>query len=429
MRKVRLILLSVFLLALASCERYGADITLSVGPYGAETRKVMLLYEAGYNTLDDEIKANLRQLRQGYLPGKDRNDDVLLVFSHLTTSSNNFSVKTAPVMVRLYEEYGEVWADTLKVWPVDTPVANKEMVTEVFNWVRETFPAAGYGAILASHATGWLPEGYYGNPAKYEGWNRGSSLSWSPRRKTFGQEHYGGSKENSQEIEIKDLAAAIPYKLDYILFDACLMSTVEVVWELRNAASYLAVSPCEIPSAGFNYRTLTEHLLKPAVPDLQAVCQDYYDMYKDDALYGAAITMVDCSRLDLLASVCRDLFDRYRSGIRNLEGKNVQVYDRLVGSKNYHAFFDLKDIVREAGATESELAALQAALDKVVVFECHTPSFMINVHGMYLKRVCGLSMYLPAFPGYTRDIYHGTEFLDGFYKENIGWNQATLLVE
>ena len=425
MRKVRLILLSVFLLALAACERDGVDINLSVGPYGSETRKVLLLYEAGFNTLDHFISGNLDQLRQGYLPGKDRNDDVLLVFSHLPASTGTYSVRTSPSLVRLYEEYGEACADTLKVWPADTPVANKELVTEVFEWVREAFPAAGYGAVLASHGTGWLPEGYFSNPKKYEGQDRGASGSWSPRRRTFGQEYFGGSKSNSQEIEIKDLAAAIPYKLDYILFDACLMATVEVVWELRSVASLLAVSPCEIPAAGFNYRTLAEHLLKPEVPDLPAVCQDYYDMYKDDSIYGATITLVDCSRLDPLASVCRDLFDRYRSGIRNLAGSKVQVYDRLLYGKNYYAFFDLKDILREAGASDEDLASLQAALDGAIVYEAHSPRFM----SVTLSRCCGLAMYLPAYPDYRRDIYHGTLFLDGFYKENIAWNQATSLVE
>ena len=226
-------------------------------------------------------------------------------------------------------------------------------------------------------------------------------------------------------MELKDLAAAIPYKLDYILFDACLMGTVEVAWELRNVCSYLAVSPCEIPAAGFDYRDLAEHLLKPEVPDMKAVCQDYFAAYEHDSTYGATITLVDCSQLDRLASTCRELFERYRSGIRNLDGKNVQVYDRRIGSTTYYAFFDLKDILREAGASEADLASLQSALDEALVFEAHTSRFI----DVKLDRCCGLAMYLPAYPGFKRDIYHGTEFLDSFYKENIAWNQATSLVE
>ena len=424
MAKVRLILLSLLTLLFCSCERDGLDLTLNIGPYGPETRKVMLLYEAGFNSLSGDLAYNIRQLNEGYLPGKGRDEDVILVFSHLSKSRSDYATETSPVLYRLYSDHGTARSDTLRVWPKGTSIADAQVMTDVFNWMKETFPASGYGAVLASHATGWLPYDYYGNCKKYEGSNRGGNISWSPRLRTFGQEYYS-SGNKTQEIELKDLAAAIPYKLDYILFDACLMATVEVAWDLRNVCSYLAVSPCEIPAAGFNYRTLAEHLLKPEVPDLKAVCQDYYASYENDGTYGATITLVDCSRLDRLALTCRDLFDRYRSDIRNLAGKNVQVYDRRMGSKLYYAFFDLKDILREAGAADSDLALLQAALDEAVVYEAHTSRFI----DVKLDRCCGLSMYLPAYPGYKKDIYHGTEFLDGFYKENIAWNQATGLVE
>ena len=424
MAKVRLILVSLLTLLFCSCERDGTDITLSVGPYGGETRKVLFLYEAGFNSLSGDIANNIYNLKQGYLPEKGRNDDVILVFSHLTKKWRDYTVETAPVLVRLYQEHGRARADTLRVWPEGTPVANKEMVTEVFNWVKDAFPAAGYGAVISSHANGWLPEDYYSNPKKYEGTDRGGTVVWSPRRKTFGQEYYeAGTK--TQEIELKDLAAAIPYKLDYIVFDACLMGTVEVAWALRNVCDYLAVSPCEIPSAGLDYRTLAEHLLKPEVPDVRAVCEDYFASYEHDSIYGATITLVDCSRMDALASVCRTLFDRYRSGIRGLVGKNVQVYDRVMGGKRYYVFFDLKDMLREAGASTEDLALFQSALDEALVYEAHTTRFI----DVKLDRCCGLSMYLPSYPDYKRDIYHGTEFLDGFYKENVAWNQATSLVE
>ena len=429
MAKVRYIfLVLVTLLGFCSCERDGMDLYFSVGPYGdgpGQGRKVMLLYEAGFNNLSDDIDRNIKALQDGYLPGKDRNDDVLLVFSHLTNLPRmDYTVETSPVMVRLYAERGKPKADTLKVWPAGTPIAHAGMVTEVFDWVKENFPAASYGAIMSSHATGWLPKGYYSNPKPYEGNDRSVSLSWSPRRKTFGQEYYSPDKK-TEEIEIKDLAAAIPYKLDYLLFDACLMSTVEVAWELRNVCSYLAVSPCEIPAAGFDYETLASHLLEPEVPDLKAVCEDYFARYEHDSTYGATITMVDSGALDILASTCRTLFDRYRSGIRNLDGQNVQVYDRKMGGKYYYVFFDLKDMLREAGATEEDLALLQGALDQALVYEAHTARFI----DVKLDRCCGLATYLPAYPDYRKDSWHGTQFLDGFYKSDVSWNDATGLVD
>ena len=425
MKSGRLISLLSGLLLLLSCQRNGLDLTLSIGPYGTETRKVMLLYEAGFNSLGGDISANIASLRNGYLPGNGRQDDVLLVFSHVTRTRRVYSTETSPVLVRLYQEHGVPQSDTLRSWPAGTSAANAAMVTEVLDLVRESFPAAGYGAVFSSHATGWLPEGYFSNPKSYEGTDRGSGgMYWTaPRQKTFGQEYYeSGTKQ--EEIELHDFAAAIPYKLDYILFDACLMASVEVAWELRNVCKYLGASPCEIPAAGFNYETLAHHLLEPEVPDLQGACADYFARYEHDSVYGAAITMVDCGRLEPLAAECRVLFDRYRDGILNLEGRNVQVYDRQAGGKQYYAFFDLKDLLREAGASETDLADLQSALDEAVVYEAHTDSFIT----IPLKRCCGLAMYLPAYPGYKRDIWHGTEFLDGAYKKNVAWNEATQLV-
>ena len=134
MAKVRLILLSVLALLFCSCERDGLNVTLSMGPFGKETRQVLLLYEAGFNSLSNDINRNINVLRQGYLPEKGRNEDVVLVFSHQTPDNRRvYTQDTAPVIYRLYSEHGEPCADTLKAWPAGTPVANKEMMTEVFN--------------------------------------------------------------------------------------------------------------------------------------------------------------------------------------------------------------------------------------------------------------------------------------------------------
>ena len=428
MKKVRFIFLFALALVLASCDRDWFQLDLSVGPFGEETRKVMVLYEAGFNSLGGAISGNIETLRTGWLPAGGRNDDVVLVMSHVTLSSRDYVRETAPVLFRMYEDHGMPVMDTLKTWPVGTSMAKAEMVTEVLNLIKEEFPAAGYGAVFSSHSTGWLPEGYFNNPKPYEGNDRssgGGEYVWnSPRLRTFGLEFYANGTK-AEEIELHDFVAAIPYHLDYILFDACLMATVEVAWALKDVCSYLAVSPCEVPDTGFDYSCLAEYLLKAETPDLKAVCEAYFARYEHDSIYGAAITMVDCGALQVLADACRPLFDRYRSAIRNLDGSQVQVYDRALGTKYYYVFFDLKDLLREAGATESELAGLQSALDEVLVYEAHTSRFI----DIPLKRCCGLATYLPAYPDHKADPWHGTAFLDTFYKEHVTWNAATALVD
>ena len=91
------------LLLFLSCQRDGLDLTLTVGPFGKETRKVMLMYEAGFNSLGSDIASNISTLREGYLPGNGRNDDILLVFSHVPVSRYSYSTETEPVLFRLYQ--------------------------------------------------------------------------------------------------------------------------------------------------------------------------------------------------------------------------------------------------------------------------------------------------------------------------------------
>ena len=48
-----------------------------------EHRNVLLMYAAGYNSLSVFLKDDIADLEKGDVPGEGRNDDVLLVYSHL----------------------------------------------------------------------------------------------------------------------------------------------------------------------------------------------------------------------------------------------------------------------------------------------------------------------------------------------------------
>ena len=76
--------------------------------------------------------------------------------------------------------------------------------------------------LYSSHGTGWLPEFYYGDGADPENevdiWESTSSKSMGS--------HVNG--DELDEMELSELASAIPMHLDYLIFDACLMGCVEV---------------------------------------------------------------------------------------------------------------------------------------------------------------------------------------------------------
>jgi hypothetical protein len=403
----------------------------------AEKRNVLVLYSAGYNSLSDYLTADIQDLQQGWLPGTGRNDNVLLIYSHLPAKRADYATQTSPSLTRLYwDEGGKTVRDTLKIYPETTRSATAEQLYDVLSYVQQEFPANSYGMIFSSHATGYLPSGYYNKPGSYiyqekdgmsyrAGMHRRRSTPvpyYAPEHdpslpavKSIGQDQVGSYGHYvSYEIELDDFAKALPMQMEYILFDACLMGGVEVAYELKDKCHRVGFSQTEVLAEGFDYKTITEHLLRSETPDPQAICEDYFHQYDiQSGIYrSATISLVDCSRMESLAQTCRTLFEKYRNEIAGLSPGSVQRYYR----SRYHWFYDLEDILAKAGITAEELAQLRESLNECIIYKASTPEFMNEFR---INTYSGLSMYLPC---------NGSEELDKYYR-TLQWNIDTKLVE
>ena len=396
-----------------------------------DTRKVLLLYSAGFNSLSSFLKEDIEELCTGWVPRKRRADDVILIYSHLPASRGQYSTATSPVLFRLYSESdGTTVRDTIAVYDPGTVSASAEQLHDVLTYVRDNFPAKSYGLLFSSHASGYLPSGFYARPDSYtfrEGlmrtqgaWRSPSPVPYVepeqdpslPAVKSIGQSVNGSL---SYEIDIRDFAEAIPMKLDYILFDACLMGGIEVAYELAGKCDRVGFSQAEVLAEGFNYSTLASHLLKnkPA-SDPYSVCKDYFTQYDiQEGIYrSATISLVDCNSLEPLAELCNSLFSKYAAQIASIRHTSVQPYFR----SSRHWFYDLQSILENAGITESEKADLKDALDRCILYKAATESFMGEFS---IRTFSGFSMYLPSY-GHTE--------LSKYYR-TLKWNKATGLVK
>lgn len=68
-----------------------------------ETRNVLLLYSAGFNSISDYLKEDIKDLMKGNIPSGSRMKDVLLVYSHLPVRKNAYSEPNPPVLMRIYK--------------------------------------------------------------------------------------------------------------------------------------------------------------------------------------------------------------------------------------------------------------------------------------------------------------------------------------
>lgn len=398
---------------------------------------VLIMYSAGYNSLSSDLEDDINDIKKsGFLPLK-KSRNAILVFSRRTKSYRNYSVKTPAYLIRLYSDsYGNAVADTVKVFSDTTKASiasSASTVSEVLNLVKSRYPSTGYGMIFSSHSTGWLPAGYYTSgkittPSKARRMKHGLFSTGTmptpvpyaepeyapgePRVRSIGVDNV--SSDMTYEMELEDFAAAIPMRLDYLIFDTCLMGGVEVAYALRETCAKVIFSATETLSGGLcDYTKVADRLFGGPAPDLTRICDDSYAYYSGQSGSGRSLTiaMVDCAKTVRLAEECKVLFSRYRSEMAAVNPAAVQHFFRF----NKHWFYDLRDILVQSGIPESDLAGFDSALDECIDYCKATENFLT----IPIRTYCGLSMYLPA---------NGSADLDNFYK-TLSWNKATELVK
>ena len=398
------IILAAVVLALTSC---GRDLVPfdDAGPSGRGKRqgvsglhfdKMMILYSEGYNNLRGDLDNNINQLCEGYVPGKWDNN-AIVVFSHSSLTNSDWVNDTEPVVLRIYEHYGEIVRDTIFRYPAESVSVDKDFMRQVLTDIKDKYPSESYGMVYTSHGTGWIPKDYRKSEE--------NTISLCG----IGAEFDGPyASYTYHQLDIDEFREAIPYHLDYIVMDACLMGGVEVVYEWRDICDLMVASPGEVLTAGFDYHNMSERLLKGDKPDLVGICEDYYNKHKENG--DATVGLYDCSKITALAQACAPIFEAHRSAISTIKASQVQSFNY---SYRYH--FDFRDILVKLGATAEELAPVDAALAELVIYKNATEEFLGNIILTY----SGLSMFLPidSWPK-----------LNERYK-STSWNQATGFVK
>lgn len=278
------------------------------------------------------------------------------------------------------------------------------MMEEVFKDMQTAAPSDSYGVIFGSHGTGWM---------------KGNSVL----TKAFGD-------DSGYHIDIPDLANALKNsftkKLDFVLFDACMMGTAEVCYELKDVTSHCVGSVLETPVYGFPYDQLLPYLYADSV-DYSAVCHEFISFNKTNNLWGTCAA-VDCSQMDNLAEAVKTKLLEWKEALPSVSMENVQQY----GVNSYRYFsYDVLDFFRELGRKSgvadtdlnTEIASVQTALNQAVIAkECLAgPEYEFDGLTVDDARFCGIGMYIPG--EYNRYVTNKTSW-DSYYTQSIAWYRA-----
>ena len=352
--------------------------------------RTFLVYMAADNSLSSDSYKNIESIIAG-AKGHLANGK-LLVYQD---ARNEY-----PQLIEIYQQGGEVKSKVVKTYEEQNS-ALPSVLSLVIQDAFGMYQAESRGLMLWSHGTSWLPE---------------DKTLWT---RSFGQ-------DGTTEMDMDELKAALPDSFfDFIIFDACLMSSVEVCYQLKDKTKYIVASPVEIFTEGFPYRMIIKDLFSDRSVEqaLTAVCQTYYDYYIDQPYcdrgntcsYLASISLVKTSGLEDLALFCnRIVKNQTINKIQNMDVDGIQVM--------YHHYFwedemlfDFKDYFDQL-TTEDQKTEMNSLLSEVVLFEKHTSqSYSSSLDGAFaVTKNCGITSYIPRA---------NTPNLNAWYN-NLDWGRV-----
>lgn len=405
-----------------------------------EVEHTLVMYLLADNNLSTSIYNNALDAEEGMIGASPATR--LVIYLDKSEGSKLYEVRYLP-----YGAGGEHirHCKTLKTYPRQTSTTS-DVMKRVMEDVKELAPSRSYGLVISGHGTGWFPDpssdiGYDQQkvaPLGEQGESVGNEYFFDlwrdkPQTRSMGYDYALGDDggwyrdlDDSFICSTELLEGLSPIHFDYIILDACFMSSVEFLYDMRTVADYIVASPVEILAVGLPYTEIVQTLMSHT-SNLSRLGDVIMDVYMRDNNFTSrkslALTMIDCSKLDALADAVAAIYasagvddclalveSRLQRAIYDGEElpyfDGVQPLDRMRPA----GFHDLEDFVCKLSDNEALRQQFISALDEVVRWNVHTAdiySVGYSLNGISWGyddieykvggelELCGISTYIP----------------------------------
>ena len=237
-------------------------------------------------------------------------------------------------------------------------------------------PADNYSMIIGCHGEGWMP-----------------------KPKSTQTRYFGGT---AIPIDISDFNEGIKnagMKMNFILFDDCYMSGIEVAYQLRESSNYLIASTSEMMGYGMPYHLILKYMLADN-PNYEALCEDFtkfYITYKSGIQpmpYGT-IAVTDLSQTETMATFMKTVNSTHTFDIDKID----EVQDLDVEHFDPTVYFDFGSYLRVlCGDDANTYTEGTKLLDKLVPYKGTTGMIYSGAgnKSLKLKEYSGLTISDPS---------------------------------
>ncbi len=390
----------------------------------ATKKWTILVYLAGDNNLDEDGTRDLAEMAK-----VGSNDDINIVaqFDRAGTVGTQ----------RFYITKGGGYPKDSVADLGETNCGDPKVVIDFLKWGISTYPAEKYMVVLWNHGSGWNEDDVYDRAIKVSPEKEkfppmsNREIRGKKIKKTFfcttmdeilsqpaavrGILYDDESKDFLDNAEMKKVLAEgaklTPNKrFDIVGFDACLMNTIEVTYQLKDIAKVIVGSEETEPGAGWPYdQVLGALAAKPSMSPQEfgkAIVDAYVKSY-DKGANSEAVTMAAVN-LDKIPAVVSSI-DKWalalKSKIMTQDAFNTVLISSEKAQRFYYQtykdIFDLARLLKEKSKVkeiQNTSAGVMDALkpgdnNYVLASKTLTPN-MANAHGA--------SIYFPGRQSYTK---------------------------
>jgi hypothetical protein len=347
-------------------------------------------------------------------------------------------------------------ADVMETLPAATDSGSPQTVLDFARWAIERAPADRYALVLWNHGGGWSPDDFDELYQKTRGGHRDRHESNRLSARKLKRSLFRPSVEEVLKIgnantraicsddvsghsldtvEVGRIAASLVQQigkpLDLFGMDACLMSTLEVAYQIRKQARVVVGSEELEPGAGWKYDAILTAL--NAKPDMdgaalaKVVVQTYVDSYKTArAEWPVTQCAVDAAKCDDFAATLDKLVTAVRPKLATLWTDLFKAQARA-GTFEFE-MVDLRSLCSALVASSAD-PEIKSAAEEVIGALTPTPGSYVLAEGHLgptVETCGGVSVYLPSpvrseISPYYKDLdfakkHHWDELLKDYFK-------------
>jgi len=343
----------------------------------------IMMYEDADNNLEDVMLLDVNEAEAADIPDEGINFIVLLDRAEGFTSAEGDWTGAKLFRLEHDDDLGAInsprLADPDFLGLTDDSANGEELdmgavetLTGFIDFCQANFPAENYILHISDHGDGWSKDG-------------GAAPAESPLFKGTCSDDSSGNHLSIAH----DFPAAMDGKgIGAVSFDACLLSTVEVAWAVKDHADYMAASVMSVPGPGWEYTSaLNNWLADPTLEGWVVTSVDSFMEYyatTDNVGYSA----IDLGALDDFAAP----FDAFVAAALAADIEAVKEAKTAAFKPQWFGWdgmMDFRDFVVECdGLVDAEVAdAVLQAFDATLLDYEYSPD---------LAEMSGMSIYAPT---------------------------------